>query len=207
MGRLLWFPALEVRQTDSQFCCLNFLVRVSSTCSESFHRESRSHEPLHLLLDQWKLAGGCEDLRIWTRKHLKIHDSHFQCSFPFVLEFALFCSLWWSFDRLSATKWALSGLCGIHLFLSAFLFPIIFPWSRHNLCLIPHAFTKHFDLKSQSQIYRPLKSLMKDSVCVQSVEQFNWRLTDISSDSSASHLRVFSADLLSFQISWEIAWN
>ena len=105
------------------------------------------------------LTGRYDDLRIWTRKHLKTHGSHLWCSSPLFWSLRCLCSLWWSLNHLSGLcLLSVVSICSYLAFLSSHNIPTITDTTLFEF----HSFTKHFDLKSQSQIYHPsLKSLMK----------------------------------------------
>ena len=218
-GLLAGSCALELRQTDSQFCFFLTFSAMSSTCSDSFHRESRSHEPLHLLLAQWNTHW-----QIWWLKNL--NKETFKTTWlslamqfsPLFWSLHCLCSLPWSFESSVSHKvgFVWSVWCPfVRVLLSSL--PTVFPRSQTQLCLnfilllsiwleIPKSNLSSFseipksDLSSFSEI--PNEKIL---FCVQSVEQFNWRLTDISSDSSASHLRVVSVDLSELRCPGEIA--
>ena len=136
-GLLAGSCALEVRQTDSQFCCFLKFSAVSSTYSESFHRESRSHEPLHLLLDQWKTRWQIWRLKNLNKETFKNTWLSFAMQFsPLFWSFHCLCSLWWSFESSVSHKvgfvWSVRYPFVLVLLSSL---PTIFPWSQTQPCL------------------------------------------------------------------------
>lgn len=200
VGKADWQPVLLLLEI------FHYVFHLFRYCFQ----ESIFREPLHLLLDYWSTHW-----QIWWFKNLNKETFKntwysFAMWFP-SLSWSLhcLCSLWWSCDYRQPQ----SGLCLIYVppicsrlaFLPSHNIPTIADTTTCYALFEFCTFTKHLDLKSQSEIcHHSLKSLMKRFCCLQSVEQFNWRLTDISSDGSASHLKVVSVDLSELKCPGEI---
>lgn len=132
-GLLAGSHAPEVRQTDSQFCSFLKFSTVSSTGSDSFHQESKSHEPLRLLLDEWNTHW-----QIWWLKNL--NKEAFKKRMALVCNAAPLCFGVCVVSAACGGHWTtcLGFVCSLWyplVLVLLFSLPTIFPRSQTQPCL------------------------------------------------------------------------